>query len=91
MLQQGETTMSLTTTILDRDYPTITWPESVDDAPSGWHWGAHVSLGARGTGYYLIRDGGDETVIAIQRPDLSEDDVPSESEILAVINAEEEA
>ena len=76
--------MSLTTDMIADD-ATINWPESVDDAPEGWHWGRHVSLGATGTGYYLISDDEDAVIIAIQRPDLY--DAPGNDELHAAIRA----
>lgn len=67
------------------DTPKINWPAGVNALLDGWHWGAHVSLVGSGDGYYLIRDEDDATVIAIQRPDMTEDDAPSEDDCLAVI------
>jgi hypothetical protein len=75
------------TTDLTATENTIPWPESVDAPPAGWHWGRHVSLGAHGAGYYLIRDRDDATLIAIQRPDLGDDDVPTDDEIEAALRA----
>lgn len=70
--------------------PVIYWPESVNDAPDGWTWGRHVSCGATGDGYYLIRESDDATLIAIQRPDL--DDVPTTDELdAALASAEDQA
>lgn len=73
--------MSLTTTLNLVTNQTIPWPESVNDAPAGWRWGARVELGARGYGYYMIREEDDATLIAIQRQDLTEEDVPDEHEL----------
>jgi hypothetical protein len=75
------------TTDLIATEPTITWPESVDAPPAGWHWGRHVSLGATGSGYYLIRDSDGAALIALQRPDLGDDDVPTDVEIAAALVA----
>jgi hypothetical protein len=90
MAPREDETMSLTTD-LDATEPTIAWPDSANDAPDGWHWGRHVSLGALGTGYYLICDADGATCIAIQRPDLDADDAPSEEEIRSAIASDPEA
>jgi len=64
--------MSTVTLGIDDNINVIAWPACEADAPAGWHWGAHVSLGSRGTGSYMIRDADDATLIALQRPDIQE-------------------
>jgi len=71
--------MSSTTLNIDDNINVVHWPACEADAPIGWHWGAHVSLGSRGTGYFLIRDSDDATLIAVQRPDIQE--VPTSADL----------
>ena len=70
---------TMMTTDLDATENTIHWPACEDDAPEGWHWGRHVTLGWRGNGYYLIRNSDGACVIALQRPDIHE--IPTESDL----------
>lgn len=79
----------MSTIDLDATEPTIVWPACEAEAPAGWHWGRHVSLGARGTGYYLIRDADDATLIALQRPDIQE--VPTEEDLHEALRPRDEA
>lgn len=67
---------------LDATEPTIQWPACVDDAPAGFRWGRHVSLGACGEAYYLIRESDGAAVIAVQRPDLDGSDLDETNERL---------
>ena len=80
--------MSSTTLGIDDSINTIIWPSCEDDAPAGWHWGAHVSLGSRGTGFYLVRDADDATLIALQRPDVEE--VPTAVDLQAALRPRED-
>jgi len=71
--------MSTVTLGIDDNINVIHWPACEADAPAGWHWGTHVSLGSRGSGYFLIRDSDDATLIAVQRPDIQE--VPTSADL----------
>jgi hypothetical protein len=68
--------------------PRIDWPASVSTAPAGYKFGAHTTVPG-GEAYHLIREADDRSILAVQRPDLDEDDAPDSEALDELLGAVE--